>query len=227
MNDYLYNLAARTLGAAPLIKPRLASVFEPSSQADLTVAEETTSSAQAQLEAEAVKSTTAANQLRSESSASAIKAPPAPREAVQFRPRAGLPPPMNDKALNVAEAAQLTRQAAAQLPEPPLFRRAAELSADVEAGESSATKNAQAAAIQIRPSITLPAASGPTGEVMKAEPGTDQTAKEAAPVIRISIGRVEVRAVMPTAPAPRPAPARPRPGLSLDDYLKEREGGKR
>ncbi|HXH12000.1 MAG TPA: hypothetical protein VNP04_19825 [Alphaproteobacteria bacterium] len=42
-----------------------------------------------------------------------------------------------------------------------------------------------------------------------------------APVIRVSIGRVEVRAIMPpAAPAPRPKAARPGPGLSLEEYLK-------
>ncbi len=48
------------------------------------------------------------------------------------------------------------------------------------------------------------------------------------PVIRVTIGRIEVRAVTPppiAPPAPRPAP-RP-PSLSLDDYLKERRGGRR
>ena len=47
-------------------------------------------------------------------------------------------------------------------------------------------------------------------------------------VIRVTIGRIEVRAVTlpPVAPpAPRPAPRAP--SLSLDDYLKERRGGKR
>lgn len=42
------------------------------------------------------------------------------------------------------------------------------------------------------------------------------------PTIRVSIGRVEVRAIMPTAPAPKVAPVRPRPAVSLNDYLKQR-----
>ena len=50
---------------------------------------------------------------------------------------------------------------------------------------------------------------------------------EPAPTIKITIGRVDVRAIMPAAPAPRPAPARPSPALSLEDYLKQREGGRR
>ncbi|HJZ69753.1 MAG TPA: hypothetical protein VKF81_16630 [Blastocatellia bacterium] len=45
--------------------------------------------------------------------------------------------------------------------------------------------------------------------------------------VRITIGRVDVRAIMPQRAAPAaPASSRPQP-LSLDDYLKQRAGGKR
>jgi len=48
-----------------------------------------------------------------------------------------------------------------------------------------------------------------------------------APAIQVSIGRVEVRAIFPE-PAVRSAPApRSRPTLSLDDYLNQRNRGKR
>jgi len=59
-------------------------------------------------------------------------------------------------------------------------------------------------------------------------PATTELAaeREQAPTIKITIGRVDVRAVMPAPPAPRPAPARRDPQLSLDDYLKRRSGEK-
>ena len=44
---------------------------------------------------------------------------------------------------------------------------------------------------------------------------------EPPPVINVTIGRVEVRAVQPPAGKPRSEPSRPKP-LSLDDYLKQR-----
>jgi hypothetical protein len=48
-----------------------------------------------------------------------------------------------------------------------------------------------------------------------------------APTIKVAIGRIEVRAVTPPAPAQRETPAKPGPLLSLDDYLTQRNGGYR
>jgi hypothetical protein len=47
------------------------------------------------------------------------------------------------------------------------------------------------------------------------------------PNVKIVIGRVDVRAVMPQCVATAPPTPRPKPGLSLEDYLKQREEGKR
>ncbi|MBK8048263.1 MAG: hypothetical protein IPK16_14760 [Anaerolineales bacterium] len=61
-----------------------------------------------------------------------------------------------------------------------------------------------------------------------AQPAEDATATNGGtqPVIQVTIGRVDVRAV-PAQPAVRPAPA-PRPaGQSLEDYLHGRKGGAR
>jgi hypothetical protein len=63
----------------------------------------------------------------------------------------------------------------------------------------------------------------------RALPGGHDPGEErpAAPVVRVSIGRIEVRAVFPAPPsAVRPAAA-PRPKLSLDEYLRQRNEGKR
>lgn len=45
--------------------------------------------------------------------------------------------------------------------------------------------------------------------------------------INITIGRVEVRAIMPAPSARRAVPAKSRATLSLDDYLKQRDRGRR
>jgi hypothetical protein len=61
------------------------------------------------------------------------------------------------------------------------------------------------------------------------EPGV-AALESSAPAIRVTIGRIEVRAITPPPPRPpaqRTTPARPGPELSLDDYLKQHNGGQR
>lgn len=53
----------------------------------------------------------------------------------------------------------------------------------------------------------------------------NQTAK--TPTIRVTIGRIDVRAVTPPQPASHPAPKQSAPSLSLNDYLKQRNEGRR
>jgi hypothetical protein len=52
----------------------------------------------------------------------------------------------------------------------------------------------------------------------------EQRSSTSAPIIRVTIGRVEVRAVHPPAPAPKPPKPSP-PKLSLEDYLRQRSKG--
>lgn len=47
---------------------------------------------------------------------------------------------------------------------------------------------------------------------------------DAAPTIHVTIGRVDVRAVVESEVPQRPAPVPRRPSLSLEEYLKQREG---
>jgi hypothetical protein len=54
------------------------------------------------------------------------------------------------------------------------------------------------------------------------KPATDAT----APTIKITIGRVDVRAVTPDKESPRPAPPARNHALTLEEYLKRRSGGK-
>ena len=47
---------------------------------------------------------------------------------------------------------------------------------------------------------------------------------ESSHTVQVTIGRVEVRAIF-TPSAPQPPRPRPVPTLSLDEYLKQRDGG--
>jgi hypothetical protein len=79
------------------------------------------------------------------------------------------------------------------------------------------------AAGSIRP--PLPSRAEGTRGIKSPEPV--QSARPSQPSIQVSIGRVEVRAVFPEAPARRPPAPRSRPTVSLDDYLNQRNRGRR
>jgi hypothetical protein len=81
-------------------------------------------------------------------------------------------------------------------------------------------------AVGHRPQLTpSPASSAPAPVDRHEEP---QTPTPDAPIIRVTIGRIEVRAIMPPAPAPpRQPPSRPAPRLSLEEYLHQRREGRR
>jgi hypothetical protein len=57
-------------------------------------------------------------------------------------------------------------------------------------------------------------------------PPVEPRSSASAPVIHVTIGRVEVRAIQSVAPVPKSAKPAP-PKLSLDDYLRKRDGGSR
>jgi hypothetical protein len=106
-----------------------------------------------------------------------------------------------------------------------------------ERGALSGERTVQVAEQPESPAVPIPHPSKPTPVVIRPqvkpvqpdEPKTPANMMaapkfETAPPIRVTIGRVEVRAIMPPAtPPPKPTPL-PAPRLSLDDYLKKREG---
>jgi hypothetical protein len=76
---------------------------------------------------------------------------------------------------------------------------------------------------QVMPAIAIPKAAFPPADRSDAQ---DTSAPPAKPVIRVTIGRIEVRvATSPTPALPRSQPLRPQ--ISLDDYLKSRSGDNR
>ena len=93
---------------------------------------------------------------------------------------------------------------------------------------SRPSPDAQASANTPRPVTTKAARPRSEGhpewgsqESLAAAPGSS------APTVRVSIGRIEVRAITPPPAPPAQRPARLGPALSLDDYLKQRNGGQR
>jgi hypothetical protein len=66
----------------------------------------------------------------------------------------------------------------------------------------------------------------PPVEPLLVEPRVHQTKADQGPTVRVTIGRIEVRAALPTTPPQRAQPVRRRPALPLDQYLKRRSEGK-
>ena len=79
------------------------------------------------------------------------------------------------------------------------------------------------------PQLAMPIASAGQAHLVPAL-RTDRAAvlptspQAAPPIVRVTIGRVDVHAIMPPLPTPRPAPARRAAPLSLDKYLKQVNG---
>jgi hypothetical protein len=72
-----------------------------------------------------------------------------------------------------------------------------------------------------------PAKIRPVNKVNTARSVTDQTATDKThvpPIIRVTIGRIEVRASLPVVPATTAPPKQSKPVISLDDYLNSRRG---
>jgi hypothetical protein len=82
----------------------------------------------------------------------------------------------------------------------------------------------------IRPA-PLPAPAGPFNAAQVRRPvplaSDPPEAGFQVPTVHISVGRIEVRAVSQPAQPPARTPSTPRPKLSLDEYLRQRNEGKR
>jgi hypothetical protein len=77
------------------------------------------------------------------------------------------------------------------------------------------------------PAPSLPAPPGLPGAGEPDRHKREEQGEPPEPAIRITIGRVEVRAVMRTPPKPAPAESPAPPRLSLDEYLRSEIGGSR
>ena len=78
-------------------------------------------------------------------------------------------------------------------------------------------------ALQPRPVSPVPPRLNPVSQPAFGESSNLRAAE--VPTIQVTIGRIEIRATPPAAPVPKPRPASPT--LSLDDYLRQRNEGRR
>ena len=224
MADFLSKLAARAIGAAPLAQPVIAAAF-----------------ATAQL-AEAQPISTELPEISSDDVEPEPELPVRVAEAQAAHPRKPSEPqhgPPLAKSIPVqADVSAETSEAeipAAPLSFPPQLsgapqgRRTTVAAAPGGSRRTAARKHGQHISMGDAPSIPPPAQRALTPEVAQvpAIPREQGGAHEAASPIRISIGRVEVRAVLPPNSAPPRAPERQKGILTLEEYTRQRSRGER
>ena len=145
-----------------------------------------------------------------------------------------------------SEISEAMRVSAIDADEPRAIRRNREIvPVEVPPAQPGVRKGLDETVVAARPgtpisvelvSKTLPPPRPRFMEIPRSNPVPQQTpgagsvrmAAAQAPVVRVTIGRIEVRAQFPAPAAKRESPGRATPnGLSLDDYLKQRNEGRR
>lgn len=222
MSDFLGRMAGRALGTLPLSQPLIPSTFAPDAGALQPVVDEIAARPETS-PAPPIRITPPPNPARLPEPPESAAQIPMPEQAIPAQPvvagRREMSPtvPFHEQTREDAPASLASGPPAPlrQPPESPQVR----LTAPPEPHETLPLPQ--------QPSRAATAAASsphlePPRQVAVAP------AESAPPVIRVTIGRIDVRAEFPPAAAPRSAPARrPAPALSLDDYLKQRIEGKR
>jgi hypothetical protein len=205
MSDFLSNLIARSFTDAPVIQPRVPSLFEAAADEFLAEPQSSTSAPVSKFapvrETVRTRSPADASDARLERHASKPSAP-----AAQGAPGINQRPQPTAHTARVRKLGTETEQVIVPVG-----------SFHVEQKNTSDEQ------------VQLEALSEPSRIRPRHRKGFSPVAQRSSistPIIRVTIGRVEVRAIHPPAPTPKQAKPAP-PKLSLEDYLHKREGGSR
>lgn len=213
MSDYLSNLLARSFNQTEMLQPRLASLFESLSTAGETITESS-------LELE--------SQSRELQLPQTEPSPSVPTLATSSPPQSVRPdlPPIPTQV--VAEDVLVSQISIEQQPTPEptnpqiaIYQVTGSLESRPFADSQSLPLATQRQSLDSTPPVI------PTQLVPLSAPATTAipSIKPEPPTIRVTIGRIDVRAIASPTP-PRQAPKPNIPKLSLEDYLKSRNGGK-
>ncbi|HSS22529.1 MAG TPA: hypothetical protein VLL54_20830 [Pyrinomonadaceae bacterium] len=245
MSDYLNNIVARSLGIAEAVQPRVPQLFEqPVAHTGPALEAETLSgpsdrsgkisgmsgsrmapveSASSLTRFETAKTRQEVMPWRAENSA-LFSASPVPTVAAieTSLPTTDDPRGIKVNATVIAEPA--TQQAG---PRSGSALQQTEPAPSVTPAVQPSPTIVSTSAVEL-PGTTTSAANPQTGapRPILLALANDQS-EQSVPAVRITIGRVEVRAIMPPVPTPARTHSRPGPALSLESYLKQREEGKR
>lgn len=244
MSDYLNSLVTRTLGLAPVVQPRPASLFEPAASGP--VSEATFAVAENAVGMPDNAPVTARMEQQPLDIPARTKEP-----VVENFPVHAVPPPilLPTQVLPATTFLEgiLDRESKREVRDQELSPRSTETNSTTSANED----RHQPTPFLIRPEVRIVSAAN-DGETVQPLPSTpaltpvtpnatradslSQSRKlnaqagdvrEAAETVVVTIGRVDVRAIFPPPQAPpRAARTQPQP-LSLDEYLKQRSEGRR
>lgn len=238
MSDFLTNLTARSLGSAlNLLKPQLPSLFEASKGTASILAGDGSLNAREEI-GEVTATPSAAihpprpSHLRMEDERRAPVSPiearrveveylrPAPQTIIPVEPPQRMEPSAGIRPEARADAEptiSVTKSSGEQEQVPgPRVEARTRPAEKMEPAEPS--RNIEARLVPILPKMESPQQTNHADEPLPFDPGSQ--------IVRISIGRIDVRAVMqPSAPARTAIPNRPT--LTLDDYLLRRNEGRR
>ena len=157
--------------------------------------------------------------------------PPGEPSPAPPRPSTISPPPIERTTANVPTAASGGNPGVRA----PLSTAAGPAPRQIEPAEPSARDITpavlEADRVPAEPILGPPPSRRSAIEPMRAEPVEETAPSRAtagqAPTIRVTIGRIEVRAMVLPAPPARQQPPRWQPALPLDEYLRRRNGGAR
>jgi hypothetical protein len=206
MNEFFSNLFARSFTDAPVIRPRLLSLFESS-----------------------------ANQSFDESQSAAEIAPPAQIASTHVKSSSIEETPTTKPITNVSAA-----RAEPRVPAPDALtdqhatkrrdgsQAGGRRKIEVETRTISVAENSSGDDKNNAHQRDRGFDASPRQPSFQLHRGTDRSSIEqrssSPPAIRVTIGRVEVRAIHMPVPVPKPAKPTP-PRISLEDYLRKRDKG--
>ena len=203
MTDFFSRLAERALGLAPVAQPDLPSMFAPLAPMELST-----------------EMSAGSENARADRSTSDNAPPNAASQNTSTQPRPA--PPVGRARLDAKSKSARAR-----------FPFAAEDNSKSESGrvlDNSVDHDRRGSADEARPqsvsreTLVRQAARPAIPDVASSSAEPPETP---APTIQVSIGRVEVRAVTSPTQAPRVVERKAPPLLSLDQYLRERNEGRR
>jgi hypothetical protein len=222
MSDYLTRLVERSLGVGEVVRPRLQSLFEPRdlepalAGGQIEVSEERLSPVPIRTPEPQRPSAQSRSAEEPRAVPGGLRDPPL-REAVveQESPpeQQGWPP--------AVEPAAPEREALVHVDSPAIAQRT-----KVVVENGARVPRAAPPAVEHR---APPPTVGPDGILLDPLRATEQSLAPAPPEpveppdVRVTIGRVEVRAVLPAPPAER-TPRKRAPRMTLDEYLRQKDG---